>query len=542
MENRVYLNDDWKFSEQFTEEMLGDGFDVGNMTPVRLPHTAKETPLHYFDESVYQMVSGYRRDVYIPEEWKGKRLLLTIDGAAHESEVYWNGKKIGEHHCGYTAFTMDISDDAVYGIRNTLVVKVDSRESVNIPPFGFVIDYMTYGGLYREVWLDIKEKTHLKDVFVRGDLSGEDRVALIKWLEASPEHLRQFRKILQTEMRVSAAGKWRRLDRTQERVWERITPALVNRKERLYLWGMRIVAIIIVLIGVFFAWQIRQAPTEKFIPVAEVVKIESGSPKAILVMNAGEPIELKEGESRQVADVFGVKVIQDSTGGLRFEDREGAEEEIGKSSVIVPEKGEYFVILSDGTKVWINSDSELEFPNRFGEDIREVKLKGEAYFEVTSDSRKPFYVLAGETKVHVLGTAFNVSAYREDRQTEVALLRGKVSFDVKDKVYVLVPGEIATLNRESGETIVRKGDVAAIVDWKAGRFNFEDMSLEELTVKLSRWYGVTFVFSDEAVKKLRFSGAMTKYRTLDYVLDMISKTTDVTFSLKENRVTVSSKK
>ena len=361
-----------------------------------------------------------------------------------------------------------------------------------------------------ETW---NETDEWADRYVRGDLSGEDRVALIKWLEASPEHLRQFRKILQTEMRVSAAGKWRRLDRTQERVWERITPALVNRKERLYLWGMRIVAIIIVLIGVFFAWQIRQAPTEKFIPVAEVVKIESGSPKAILVMNAGEPIELKEGESRQVADVFGVKVIQDSTGGLRFEDREGAEEEIGKSSVIVPEKGEYFVILSDGTKVWINSDSELEFPNRFGEDIREVKLKGEAYFEVTSDSRKPFYVLAGETKGHVLGAAFHVSAYREDRQTEVALLRGKVSFDVKDKVYVLVPGEIATLNRESGETIVRKGDVAAIVDWKAGRFNFEDMSLEELTVKLSRWYGVTFVFSDEAVKKLRFSGAMTKYRT-----------------------------
>lgn len=391
-----------------------------------------------------------------------------------------------------------------------------------------------------ETWNELDEWA---DRYVRGDLSREDRIALMKWLEASPEHIGQFRKILRVEMRVAAVGKWRRLDRTQERVWKRITPVFVNRKKRLYLWWMRIAAIIIVLIGVYFVWQIRQMPTEKFVPVAEVVKIESGSPKAILVMNAGEPIELKEGESRQVADVFGVKVIQDSTGGLRFEDREGAEEEeIGKSSVIVPEKGKYFVILSDGTKVWINSDSELEFPNRFGEDIREVKLKGEAYFEVTSDSRKPFYVLAGETKVHVLGTAFNVSAYREDRQTEVALLRGKVSFDVKDKVYVLVPGEIATLNRERGETIIRKGDVAAIVDWKAGRFNFEDMSLEELTVKLSRWYGVTFVFSDEAVKKMRFSGAMTKYRTLDYVLDMISKTTDVTFSLKENRVTVSSKK
>ena len=269
-----------------------------------------------------------------------------------------------------------------------------------------------------ETW---NETDEWADRYVRGDLSGEDRVALIKWLEASPEHLRQFRKILQTEMRVSAAGKWRRLDRTQERVWERITPALVNRKERLYLWGMRIVAIIIVLIGVFFAWQIRQAPTEKFIPVAEVVKIESGSPKAILVMNAGEPIELKEGESRQVADVFGVKVIQDSTGGLRFEDREGAEEEIGKSSVIVPEKGEYFVILSDGTKVWINSDSELEFPNRFGEDIREVKLKGEEgswYFTFRyafdKEMAKRGYITVDKGSVTVNGVSLTVCNPTDD--------------------------------------------------------------------------------------------------------------------------------
>ena len=107
---------------------------------------------------------------------------------------------------------------------------------------------------------------------------------------------------------------------------------------------------------------------------------------------------------------------------------------------------------------------------------------------------------------------------------------------------MLTPGEIATLDRESGKTIIRKGDVAAIVDWKAGRFNFEDMPLEKLTVKLSRWYGVTFIFDDEEAKKLRFSGAVTKYRTLDYMLGMIEKTTDVSFELKEDKVVVSLRK
>lgn len=168
---RVYLNDGWKFTERFSEELLAWECNTASFSDVRLPHTVKETPFHYFDEQCYQMVSGYRRNVFVPEAWKGKRILLTIDGAAHESEVYWNGKRVGEHHCGYTAFTIDITEELIYGSDNFLVVKVDSRESLNIPPFGFVIDYMTYGGLYREVWLNVKNEHYLSDVFVRGELT-----------------------------------------------------------------------------------------------------------------------------------------------------------------------------------------------------------------------------------------------------------------------------------------------------------------------------------------------------------------------------------
>ncbi len=93
-----------------------------------MPHTCKETPFHYFDESLYQMVSGYRRHLLIPKDWQGKRILLTFEGAAHDSTVFCNGKKVGEHHCGYTAFTVDLTDNVLYGQDNLLCVRLDSRE------------------------------------------------------------------------------------------------------------------------------------------------------------------------------------------------------------------------------------------------------------------------------------------------------------------------------------------------------------------------------------------------------------------------------
>lgn len=167
MSKRIYLNDGWRFTEHFTADLLKKDFDDSSLEKVRLPHTCKETPYNYFDEHIYQMVCGYRKLVFIPEEWKGKRVLLTIDGAAHVSEVFFNGNKIGEHHCGYTAYTIEITEDMIPGKENDLVIKVDSNESLNVPPFGYVIDYMTYGGIYRDVYLDIKEESYLEDIFLK---------------------------------------------------------------------------------------------------------------------------------------------------------------------------------------------------------------------------------------------------------------------------------------------------------------------------------------------------------------------------------------
>lgn len=162
--NRIYLNNDWQFSFDYNS---------AKSIPVRIPHTVKETPFHYFSEDIYQTVSKYERVIFAPEEWEGEVVLLTFDGIAHIAEVYLNGEKIGEHRSGYTAFTIDISDKLAFGEENTLTVKVDSHESINVPPFGNVIDYMTYGGIYRDVYIDVKHPTYISDVFVRAKANGE---------------------------------------------------------------------------------------------------------------------------------------------------------------------------------------------------------------------------------------------------------------------------------------------------------------------------------------------------------------------------------
>lgn len=168
---RIFINDDWKFSENFSEDILGGDYADSSMKDVRIPHTVKELPYHYCDEKDYQMVSGYRRILKAPKKWEGKKILLTFEGVAHDATVYVNSVKVAEHHTGYTAFTADISAALKIGEDNVIAVKCDSRESLNIPPFGFVIDYMTYGGIYRDVYIDVKEKNYIKDIFITTKLA-----------------------------------------------------------------------------------------------------------------------------------------------------------------------------------------------------------------------------------------------------------------------------------------------------------------------------------------------------------------------------------
>lgn len=173
MQDKIYLNNHWFYAPQPNEEII----------EVRIPHANIETPFHHFDDSIYQFVSCYSRNLYAEDQWEGKHVFITFEGVAHIAKVYVGDQLVGTHLGGYTAFTLDLAPYLRFGMDNTLMVEVDARESSNIPPFGNVIDYLTYGGIYRDVYLEIKENVYIEDIFVKAQKNMVFDLAVVGDLE-----------------------------------------------------------------------------------------------------------------------------------------------------------------------------------------------------------------------------------------------------------------------------------------------------------------------------------------------------------------------
>ena len=168
-------NDGWLFAPVFTPALVQPDRAV-ELTPVRVPHTVKPLPYNYCNENDYQRLSGYRKEFFAPKEWEGRTVLLTFGAVAHDATVFCNGRRMFHHGCGYTAFTVDLTAALRLGQKNVVAVRCDSREDLNIPPFGGQLDGLTYGGIYRAVSLDIKEPAYLRDIFIEAKAEGDFRI------------------------------------------------------------------------------------------------------------------------------------------------------------------------------------------------------------------------------------------------------------------------------------------------------------------------------------------------------------------------------
>jgi beta-galactosidase len=163
---RVLLNQGWEYIPQWRDEYVEPAANTEGFVRVNLPHANKEIPYNYFDEKDYQFISCYRRSFAYREAWVGKRVFADFDGVMAYCEVYLNGRLLGSHKGGYTPFAVDLTPALKFG-ENVLVVKVDSTERPDIPPFGYTIDYLCYGGMYRDIYLRIVDPVFIENIFAK---------------------------------------------------------------------------------------------------------------------------------------------------------------------------------------------------------------------------------------------------------------------------------------------------------------------------------------------------------------------------------------
>lgn len=213
-------------------------------------------------------------------------------------------------------------------------------------------------------------------------------------------------------------------------------------------------------------------------------------------------------------------------------------DELVYNTVNVPKGAEFFVTLADGTRVWINSESQLKYPVRFTKNTREVYVSGEAYFQVKKNAAKPFIVNTSKGKVKVLGTGFNVRDYSDEKNVFTTLVEGSVDLISKgDKHLLLKPSEQGVFS-ESGALTKKTVDVQLYTSWREGRFMFRKQRLEYIMNVLARWYNIEVFFLNQEQKDILFSGDIKRYEDFDKILEMLELAGDTKFQIKGRGVVV----
>ncbi len=234
-----------------------------------------------------------------------------------------------------------------------------------------------------------------------------------------------------------------------------------------------------------------------------------------------------------------------------YQQQAGAIDSMAYNEIIVPIGEKSQVILSDGTQVWINSGSHFKYPTQFSIQSREVLLSGEAFFDVTHRQGQPFKIFTKDSEIKVLGTAFNVKSYPDEVKTETTVLRGLVSVQglgrknppvlVRPKQALETRTDSLTTGSAVENTITNNVNVDAVTNWKDQALVFADEPLEDMAVKMERWFNVQITITDDALKKERYNGKFANNETVYQVLKAIKLTTPIQYKANGNHIIISRK-
>lgn len=309
------------------------------------------------------------------------------------------------------------------------------------------------------------------------------------------------------------------------------------RRRRALRTMMRVVAVCILLLSIGgVLWMRSDSPVDE-IALNDDIQITPGKPEALLYLSSGESVLLSK-MKKELRENNGVAILVNDAGEIRYHaERQDSTVQPLLNRLVVPRGAEFMITLEDGTRVWLDSETELRYPTNFSTEEREVYVRGEAYFEVAKMQDKPFIVKVDQMSVNVLGTKFNIST-RVENVVQTVLIEGKVRLESNGKQMVLKPNQKADFDSEREDWTVENVDVTSYVAWKDGNFVFDNKSLEYIMNRLSLWYDVEVQYSDEGVKGVKLSGDMKRYKNIQELLYFFERISDVRFVIKGKKITI----
>jgi transmembrane sensor len=365
-------------------------------------------------------------------------------------------------------------------------------------------------------------------------LTKKEEIIFDSWYDESPTHKDYFLKVRENYQKTPE-----NLD--VQKGWLTLEKKIEQKAKTKTYWKYAVAASVAVLISMalFFTKDNQQLVEPIENPTIVDRTIQMGTDKATLTLEDGSNVTLEKDKGYQADNLSsnGEELVYSAKNGLNS----SAKAKIAYNYLTIPRGGEFFLQLSDGTKVWLNSESQIKYPVKFIEgQTRQVELiYGEAYFDVspsTEHNGDSFKVNTQMQEVEVLGTEFNIKAYKDEDKITTTLVEGKVTIGNEGIKEYLKPNDQSIFNVKNKDIAIATVDVSDVISWRKGLFSFKDKSLKDITKVLARWYDIDVVFERQEVEEIKFNGVLNKRQEIESILSIINSTNNIAYEIKDKEV------
>ena len=353
------------------------------------------------------------------------------------------------------------------------------------------------------------------------------------WLDENPEHQKIADRILNKETYEENSRSIKSF--SSQKAWEKVYPLLGgNQSGIVFSWkrSLKYAALILLLIipasFLIYNWTVGE----------QIGEITPGTRGGEITLSNGNTLRIPDGIFPEGAtEVF----VIDSKGiNYQTPANKPQVKEI-KNTLRTLHGMECHIVLSDGTKVHLNAESQLTYPICFNSKERIVQVEGEAYFDVAPDKEHPFIIKTSHTSIQVTGTSFNVRAYADEEIESTTLISGSVKISSGNEVFELIPNQYYTYNKKTNTNTVTNVNTELYTSWESGSFIFLNVPLENVMSYLSKWYGFKYIFEDETAKQVRIGASLNRYENMNPIIDMITELNLVNIKQREGILHISYK-